>query len=99
MKSTTTQVEMFDFKNRVSFKIMIPLIPIDGAGGIPLQLGGYMHRVQRIVRRYGPLHATIFITMNKNKYPTSNILLSTVLELWLIGILLVVGLLWCIGVL
>ncbi len=40
-----------------------------------------------------PLHATNFFTMNKNKYPIPNIFLSTVLELWLAGILLVLGLL------
>ncbi len=47
----------------------------------------------------GPLHATRFFEMNKHKFPISNILLSTVLELWLAGILLVLGLLWCIGIL
>jgi hypothetical protein len=47
----------------------------------------------------GPFHATLFIEMNKHKFPLPNILLSTILELWLAGILLVLGLLWCIGIL
>jgi hypothetical protein len=48
---------------------------------------------------FGPLHATKSITMNKNRATDHSILLKTILEIGLMGILLVVGLMWCIGLL
>ena len=48
---------------------------------------------------FGPLHATKSITMNKNRATDRSILFKTILEIGLMGILLVVGLMWCIGLL
>ena len=48
---------------------------------------------------FGPLHATKPITMNKNRATDHSILFKTLLEIGLMGILLVVGLMWCIGLL
>ena len=48
---------------------------------------------------FGPLHATKSLTMNENRTTDRGILLRTILEIGLMGILLVVGLMWCIGLL
>ena len=48
---------------------------------------------------FGPLHATKSLTMNENRTTDRGILFRTILEIGLMGILLVVGLMWCIGLL
>jgi hypothetical protein len=48
---------------------------------------------------FGPLHATQSLTMNKNRTTDHGILLRTILEIGLMGFLLLVGLMWCIGLL